>query len=264
MKRILVRLSLLAVIVGNGSLSLIAQQGVDTLSQTILRLDSAFWQSYNNCDIEKFETFFTDDVEFYHDKGGITLGSRKLATSLKQNLCGNPNYKVLREAVNSSVKVFPLHNGSTIYGAILSGEHWFYAVEPAKAKRRTGGAKFTHLWLLNEGTWKMKRVLSYDHVPLSSFPDKKAISLRHEELSRFIGTYEGAKTGEMITKIKNGLLLLTINKQDFELHPESANKFFLKERDVVFEFVTKDMKVSRMIVRENGVIVEEAKHVSAK
>jgi hypothetical protein len=29
----------------------------------------------------------------------------------------------------------------------------------------TSKASFTHLWLLEQNTWKLRRVLSYDHQP---------------------------------------------------------------------------------------------------
>jgi hypothetical protein len=32
--------------------------------------------------------FFVDGVEFYHDKGGVTLGRDSLAESLRAGICG--------------------------------------------------------------------------------------------------------------------------------------------------------------------------------
>src|SRR5213080_4718275 len=40
----------------------------DELFRTIASLDDALFDSYNRCDLEKFLTFFTDDLEFYHDQ----------------------------------------------------------------------------------------------------------------------------------------------------------------------------------------------------
>src|SRR5688572_14164894 len=57
------------------------------LSATITRLDSLFWNSYNNCDTSKMGSFFTEDVEFYHDLGGPTLGLPELVRSFSKNLC---------------------------------------------------------------------------------------------------------------------------------------------------------------------------------
>jgi len=68
------------------------------------------------------------------------------------------NIKVRREAISGTIQVFPLEDNGKIYGAVLSGDHYFYQNET-----RTGIAKFTHTWLLKEGEWRMHRILSYDH-----------------------------------------------------------------------------------------------------
>src|ERR1700730_3799001 len=109
--------------------SLCAQTSQQNVTSTILLMDSLFWSAYNNCDTAKFQEFFTNDVEFYHDKGGITLGLEDLTTSIKKNVCGNENFRIRREAVPGSVKVFPLQNSNVIYGAIISGAHFFYLLE---------------------------------------------------------------------------------------------------------------------------------------
>lgn len=77
---------------------------------------------------------------------------------MKNNICNDPKRKVLRKPAAGTFKVYPLDG----YGAILTGNHDFYILENGKEKK-TGTAKFTHLWLLKDGYWKMARVLSYDH-----------------------------------------------------------------------------------------------------
>lgn len=136
-----------------------------SLSRIILQADSLFWKAYNECATDKFEQFFTEKVEFYHDKGGITNGLAALATSMKNNLCSNPNFKLRREAVAGSMNVYPLASEGNIYGAILTGDHVFYVLEPNKPDRLDGKAKFTHLWLKESDHWKMSRILSFDHGP---------------------------------------------------------------------------------------------------
>ena len=142
-----------------------AQNTEQKIIQHILHKDSLFWQSYNRCDTSGYDQFFSNDVEFYHDKGGITLGVENMALSLKKNLCSNSDFRIRREEVKGTVKVFTLQNNGVIYGAILSGEHFFYILEKGKEERLDGRAKFTHLWLLKDGVWKMTRILSYDHGP---------------------------------------------------------------------------------------------------
>jgi Domain of unknown function (DUF4440) len=140
-----------------------AQTEHEKLTATILHLDSAFWNAYNKCDTAVFKNFFTDDVEFYHDKGGITTSSSALVEIMDKNLCGNNNYRLRREALAGTVRVYPMQNGNEIYGAIISGEHLFYITANGKPEYLDGHASFMDLWLLNNGEWKMARILSYDH-----------------------------------------------------------------------------------------------------
>jgi len=67
------------------------------LDKTISALDAALFDSYNRCDLPKFESFFVDDVEFYHDQGGVTLGKAALTESVKKNICGRPRANSLPE-----------------------------------------------------------------------------------------------------------------------------------------------------------------------
>lgn len=149
---------------------ILAQTDDQKLSSTILQKDSLFWITYNTCDTTQFQNFFTNDVEFYHDKGGVTFGIETLAGAVKKNLCSNNGFRLRREAVAGTLKVFPLKESDVIYGAILTGEHVFYVLEKAKPERLDGQARFTHVWLLNNGYWKMSRVLSYDHGPAAKNP----------------------------------------------------------------------------------------------
>jgi hypothetical protein len=126
--------------------------------------DDAFWRAYNACDTAAFRGFFTADVEFYHDRGGPTIGLDALDASLAKNLCGGGN-RLRREPVEGTVRLSILRNGDTVYGAVVAGEHLFYVREPGKAEFLDGRARFVTLWLLKDGAWKMARLLSYDHGP---------------------------------------------------------------------------------------------------
>jgi len=138
--------------------SAFAQQQTTSLYDAIIEADKAVFDAFNTCDIEKFRSYFTDDAEFYHDKGGVTLGGDKVALSVQNNICGNPAVKVRREAILGTFKVYQMDN----YGAILTGDHYFYETING-VEKRTGRATFTHLWQYKDNRWKMTRVLSYDH-----------------------------------------------------------------------------------------------------
>lgn len=126
--------------------------------------DTAFWEAYNACDTAAMRTFFTEDVEFYHDVGGPTLGLAALGTSLDSNLCGGAT-RIRRAPVPDTIRVSILRKSGEVYGIVMTGEHLFYVREPGKAEFLDGRARFAHLWLLKDGVWRMARILSYDHGP---------------------------------------------------------------------------------------------------
>jgi hypothetical protein len=128
----------------------------DELFRTIASMDSALFDSFNGCDLEKFKTFFIDDVEFYHDQNGLTVGAQTMTEQVKKNICG----KARRELVAGTLKVYPMRG----FGAVEIGVHRFYP--PKKGSEPTGEAKFIHLWQKKDGEWKITRVISYDHVSL--------------------------------------------------------------------------------------------------
>jgi ketosteroid isomerase-like protein len=127
------------------------------LFRTIASLDNALFDSFNRCDLEKFDTFFADDVEFYHDQDGLSVGKRHLTESIKKNICG----KVRRELVPGKLEVYPLHG----YGAVEIGVHRFHH-PGAEDKEPVGEGKFIHLWAYKDGAWKITRVISFEHRAL--------------------------------------------------------------------------------------------------
>jgi Domain of unknown function (DUF4440) len=123
----------------------------EELDRTITALDTALFDSYNKCDLQKFESFFADAVEFYHDQGGVTLGKAALTDSVNKNICG----KTTRELV--SLQAFYMKG----YGAVETGVHRFH--HPGHEEIGVGEGRFVHLWQFKDGAWKITRVISYDH-----------------------------------------------------------------------------------------------------
>lgn len=237
-----------------------AQTEKEKLTETILHQDALFWEAYNRCDTDKMPTFFTQDIEFYHDKGGVTIGLDNFTETLKKGLCGNPNSHLRREAVEGTVKVYPLQKGDVIYGAVISGQHYFYVNDKGKPEYRDGLASFFHVWLLKDGTWKMARVISYDHGPAPYENKHKETSLSPRVLDQYVGRYEAAKTGTLQVTRDQNTLNLVIGDKKYILYPESETVFFTKDRDLTFEFVRNDNKdLSKIVIREHGAVVEEAK-----
>jgi hypothetical protein len=240
------------------ALPLFAQSETNTLAETILHEDGLFWDAYNHCDVAKMSQFFWPDVEFYHDKGGPTIGLAALDETFRKNLCGNPNFHLRREAISETVKVFPLQKNNLTYGAVVSGEHYFYINDGDKPEFRDGMAKFFHVWLVKDGTWKMARIVSYDHHAPPYENKRKEMTVAPRVLDQYVGKYDAQKAGTLTVARDNNVLTLTLGDKEFVLHPESDRVFFTTDRDLTFEFVIAGTKVSKIVVREHGAVVEEA------
>ncbi|RZJ67036.1 MAG: nuclear transport factor 2 family protein [Flavobacterium sp.] len=234
----------------------ISAQDVD-LERTIREKDSLFWLAYNKCDDAGMHEFIADDVEFYHDKGGIQKGWATFQETTKKNLCGRADWRIRREAYPESYRIYPMEKDGRLYGAVLSGDHKFFVTENGKPEYWTGVAKFTHLWLLTDGKWKMSRILSYNHDAPKYENKRTEIFVSDKALSPFVGKYKSDQGELTFEKSSNGLTLYIRNNK-YVLFPESQTTFFYKERDLTFEFVKSGDKVSKVIIRENGAIVGES------
>lgn len=130
------------------------------LYKTILQKDSLLFSvGFNTCDIKQYENLLSDNLEFFHDKDGIS-GKAKFLYDLKNGLCKNPEIRqVKRILVEESTEIFPLYKNEMLYGAIQNGAHLFYENE----ETQPGIAKFSNVWMLENGNWKLTKSLSFDH-----------------------------------------------------------------------------------------------------
>ena len=131
-----------------------AQAQPDPLFKTVEALDTKLFDAYNHCDLTTLGSMVADDLEFYHDKTGLSNGKATFLAAIKQNICG----KVQRTLVPGTLEVYPL-NG---YGAVEIGIHRFHHPDDAT---NVGEAKFVTLWQNKDGAWKITRAISYDHEP---------------------------------------------------------------------------------------------------
>ncbi len=133
------------------------------LYQTLKKQDSLLFDvGFNTCNIPEFETLVSDNFEFYHDQAGMMLSKTAFINSVKNNVC-SLNYKASRVLEPGSMEVYPLEKNGVMYGAIQTGVHRFFALEPGKPLYFTSRAKFSNVWKLETGEWKLIRSLSYDH-----------------------------------------------------------------------------------------------------
>lgn len=133
------------------------------LFKTLKSKDSiVFNRAFNLCEVEKLTPIIADNFEFYHDVGGIQ-DRDGFIKAIQTNLCTKPGMNK-RKLVSGSLEVHQLKNKGVLYGAIQKGKHTFLQKQNSEFKT-VGIADFTHLWILENNQWKLKRVLSYNHKP---------------------------------------------------------------------------------------------------
>lgn len=130
-------------------------QKPDKLTVAIAEMDKRLFDAYNACDLITLGSLVQDDLEFYHDKTGLSVGKAVFLEAIKNNICG----KVHRSLDPGTMEVYPLAH----YGAVETGMHHFS--HPAHPEDGFGEAKFVTIWHLQNGAWKISRVISYDHEP---------------------------------------------------------------------------------------------------
>ncbi|MEZ4875342.1 MAG: serine hydrolase [Flavobacteriaceae bacterium] len=141
------------------------------LFKTLKAEDSLlFEESFNKCNFEVLEQIAHPDLQFLHDQNG-TQSRDDFFKAVQESICSNPDVKPIRKLVEGSLVVYPLKNEGKLYGAIQMGMHEFYIAEPNKELRFTANGKFIHTWLLENGEWKLFRVLSYDHQQPKRYPE---------------------------------------------------------------------------------------------
>lgn len=134
------------------------------LFKLIKEKDSLLFEiGFNQIDTSQVAKLTSTDFEFYHDEHGIT----ETKIDFVRNIEGIRElpFKTWRVLVEGSMEVFPLYkdNSQVLYGAIQNGTHDFYQKNEGENARKTNTARFTHLWIIENEAWKLKRVLSYDH-----------------------------------------------------------------------------------------------------
>lgn len=126
------------------------------LFETIARLDSEIFSAFNAHNVDRLMSLFTDDLEFYHDTGGLA-DYRQNAEGFKKMFASTPDIR--RDLVKGSLEVYPIKD----YGAMEIGQHRFCHKENGKDDCGTFG--FAMVWRKTGESWKISRVLSYGHQP---------------------------------------------------------------------------------------------------
>lgn len=131
-------------------------QAQEPLFSEIAALDTRVFDSFNHCAepgrLDEHASYFSPDVEFYHDTGGVTWTREQMIGNTRKYVCGN----FTRELIPGTLKVYPVKD----FGALSQGVHRFCQQASGKCE---GLADFVIVWHQQQGKWQITRVLSYGH-----------------------------------------------------------------------------------------------------
>lgn len=139
------------------------------LTEAVSASDAVFFELFfEGCDPAKLATMLTDDFEFFDDRGGLVATDSagfvaQYATRCEARLAPD-GWRSRREVVRDTLGIYPINN----YGAVETGEHFFYERRGDGPETRVGRALFSQMWKLEDGQWKLARVFSYDHGPAAA------------------------------------------------------------------------------------------------
>lgn len=120
------------------------------MQRTIEKLDSIYFNAYNKCDMKTQESLYSENLEFFHDKGGFSNSKEDVLKAIEKNICG----KVKRTLVKGSIEVYPIHK----YGAVQIGYHKFFNNE--EPNQKSVASKFIMIWQQKNESWKITKVIS--------------------------------------------------------------------------------------------------------
>ena len=123
-------------------ISAFAQSAKNELFELLRKKDSLLFDiGFNQCDLGQTAKLVSENLEFYHDQGGITLGKKAFLESIRTGLCRDTaNYRSRRELISGSLQVFPLASDGKLYGAIQMGEHRFFEKPKGQPERSASRA----------------------------------------------------------------------------------------------------------------------------
>jgi len=122
----------------------------------VYALDSALFAAFNAHDADRLGTFFTPDLEFYHDKGGLAGYDSTLA-GFSRLFTQAATADKQRELVPGTLEVYPLGD----FGLLEICQHRFCHTE--NGTRECGTFKNIMVWRKEATGYKVSRVISFDH-----------------------------------------------------------------------------------------------------
>ncbi len=131
----------------------------ESVAADLAALDARLFKAaFEDCDMAVLEELLADDMEFYHDRDGLSYTTSAAFIADVKKECGGGK----RVLVADSLSTHMIGN----YGAMQQGRHEFHQVMPDGSSIAREKGVFMHLWKRTSTSaagWQIARVISYDH-----------------------------------------------------------------------------------------------------
>lgn len=140
----------------------------DSDATAIAALDARIFDaSFTSCDESELLSVMAEDLEFYHDIYGVIARDRQAfidgtLPDCRKRQAGELPY-LERRLTPGSMVVRRIGDDALMQ----TGRHSFWLRPPGEALREVETGVFTHLWERDGDSWRISRVISYDHVDVS-------------------------------------------------------------------------------------------------
>ena len=202
-----------------------------------------FEVGFNQCNLNQLDKLVMDDIEFYHDRDGITKSKKVFIDSIKENLCLSGKNIINRVLDKKSLEIFPLYKEDKLYGALQTGIHSFGDTK----------ANFSHIWLLKNNDWKISRVISYNHRQEKNTSKSEFITLSNDELKRYVGVYEFSPDFILTILIRGNQLYGTSQGDEVAINCYATHKFIDEEQTHNLAFIVDNKgNVTNLLMKGSG------------
>jgi ketosteroid isomerase-like protein len=128
----------------------------EQLQKEIEAVDQKLYTAFDHCDSAAYASYLDKDLEFFQDHTGET-GYEQNVKAL-QDRCAE-GIQLRRQLEPDSLIV----NAAPGFGAIQAGTQRFYSRNKDGQEHLDATARFTNIWSKKGGSWKLVRIISYDH-----------------------------------------------------------------------------------------------------
>jgi ketosteroid isomerase-like protein len=128
----------------------------DQLAAEITAADQQLYAAFTSCNVEQYAAFLSPNLEFYQDHTGLTNYQQNL--DALRNRCAEGIH--LRRELDKDTLIINAAPGA---GAIQYGTQRFFSKNSDGTEHLDATARFTNIWTKATGTWKLTRIISFDH-----------------------------------------------------------------------------------------------------